>query len=337
MSGGILPRRRVAAAVGVLGSVVTAFFACALDDVDFSGKACPCGVGYVCDSSQNVCVREGTDASRADGSVVGPTSDSPQGCSGDQCSCSADVDCVDPLRSKCSPDHVCVDCVAGSGDSCRSGSYCNAQGQCVLGCKQESDCQISPGAPHCDSVRHQCVECRTVADCPQGDQCSPSGQCVEGCDLDAGKTCAGGRACCDRLCIDTSKDPLNCGGCGVACSAQNGTPTCALSTCSWTCASGFGHCASGNTGCESNLRTDVNHCGSCAVDCNALVVNANNVMCSLGGCGYQTCKANFLDCDGFADSGCECPCGAAQQKCCAGDVCNQGLSCKGGGPSRRCQ
>jgi hypothetical protein len=215
--------------------LVCVFIACSVGDVSFEEKACAaggaCGPGYQCDVARNVCVRSGA-------------RDGQSGCRGDACTCATDADCTEAERPRCGLSKVCVECLADS-DNCRAGSYCNRSNQCVLGCKQESDCQISPGSPHCELTRHQCVACRTVADCVDADACSASGECVQGCDLAAGKLCPSGKFCCTGFCIDTTKDLFNCGACGTACSPANGTPSCSGSTCSWTCATGYMHCASG--------------------------------------------------------------------------------------------
>lgn len=302
---------------GVVASVVALVAACSIEAVDVANKGCPCGDGYVCDEARNACVRPGDLVDGGDGDSSIPS------CANDQCPCAIDSDCKDPARRKCSPAKVCVEC-ATSPDSCAIGSYCNARLQCTPGCKQESDCQISPAAPHCALGRHQCVECVTTADCGDGGKlCSPAGACVEGCDVDAGKSCSGGKSCCDSLCLDTTADPLNCGGCGTTCSTVNGTPKCAAGACNWTCASGFGHCDPGNTGCETNVRTSLTRCGSCGRNCTTGIQHANGVTCNAGSCGYTSCSLNFGDCDGNGSNGCECACGAAAGDiCCPGSVCN---------------
>lgn len=301
-------------------------FACSLGDVDFTNKACPCGTGYVCDSSRNVCVT--AEQLLSDAAVR------DAGCKGDSCPCTVDAECTDSARSRCGPNKVCVECVA-SNDTCPAGSYCNATNQCTLGCKQESDCQISPASPHCETVTHQCVTCRTGAggDCPGGQVCSPSGACTQTCGT--GNPCATGE-CCGGFCIDTSTDPLNCGGCGVKCSTTNGTPKCQAKACTWACANGFAHCAPANenTGCETNIRSDGKHCGSCTTDCATTVKNAGGVTCNAGACGYGTCNLNFGDCDGDPKNGCDCACGAAKgDRCCPGNFpCNfTGGHCTGSG------
>jgi hypothetical protein len=327
-------RRLFAGGFALASGTLAMLAACHVSDVDFDGKACPCGEGYVCDQTTNTCVRPGTVGTPVaeGGPIVGNDDGSPgtTACGGDNCPCSTDEDCSDPDRAHCSPGKICVECVA-TADTCRAGTYCNGSNECTLGCKQESDCVASPLSPHCDVTRHQCVACRTLADCTGADQCSPAGECVQGCDLDAGKLCSGAKQCCNKLCIDVTTDPLNCGGCGVACSLANGTPACAANKCSWTCASGYAHCGTGNTGCETNTRTTIAHCGSCTTDCSATVANATGIVCTAGACSYGSCTMGFADCDGQKANGCECTCGAARgQNCCPGGVCNfPGGTCNG--------
>lgn len=316
-------RARLASHVAVLAGVLGLAVACKVD-VDLANKACPCTADYVCDQARNVCVLPGElDAS----SPV----QMPPAC-GDMCACTVDTDCKDPLRAHCSPAKLCVECTHMPTDTCPSASYCNDKFQCTLGCKAESDCQISPAVPHCQSARHQCVQCLTNDQCTGGKSCSPSGECVESCDP-PGKPCTTG-SCCHSLCVDTTTDPLECGGCDAACSTTAGTPACAAGVCGWTCAAGFAHCDSGNTGCETNLRTDVAHCGSCSKRCDS-VVNANGVACTAGACTFTTCMTGFGDCDNNKANGCECACGAVRnQPCCPGNVCTGGLTCS---PSGKCQ
>lgn len=319
-------RTRLYGHVAVLASVLGLAVACHVD-VDLAGKACPCVSPYVCDDSKKVCVtpEQLVAAADAGGGPVTPAC-------GDSCTCTVDMDCPEAARPRCSPAKKCVECNQ-KPDTCPAGSYCNDLFQCTLGCKQESDCQISPASPHCQTTRHQCVECVTNDQCTGGKSCSPSGACVESCNP-PGKPCATGD-CCNGLCVDTTGDPLECGGCNVACVSANGTPKCAAGTCSWTCASGFAHCDSGNTGCETNIRTDVAHCGSCSKRCDS-VVNANNVACTAGACTFTTCMPGFGDCDGNKANGCECACGTVKnQACCPGNTCSNGLTCNTG--AGKCQ
>lgn len=322
-------RRALGAVLALFGLGVAV--ACSLEDIDFTGKQCPCGDGFVCDTATSTCVRPG----------AAPTAlpeAGPPGCTGDACKCQTDADCKEATRAKCSPEKVCVEC-AQAPDSCPPGSYCNDARQCTLGCKGNDDCKISPNAPNCNLARHQCVECTTNAECGDaGLFCSPSGQCVEGCDTDAGNNCPAGKTCCNNLCLDTKLDVLNCGACGKACSTVNGTPRCSAGACAWTCASGFGHCdGTNNSGCETNLRTTVTRCGSCTRNCNTVVLNAGGISCNAGSCAFSSCNAGFGNCDSNAANGCECKCGGLQETCCPGDVCSGQLRCLGGGGNKLCK
>lgn len=324
-------QRRLVRSAGILAAVVLFFVACSVGNVDFANKACPCGAGYVCDVARNVCVT----GLAVDASASGDSGPVTNGCTGPSCACNVDGDCTDPIRKRCGASKLCVECV-GSADNCGPGTYCNESNQCVAGCKGSSDCQISPASPICNVTRHQCVQCLTLADCTDADQCSPAGECVEGCDLDAGKLCSGTKTCCNKLCIDTTKDPFNCGSCGVECSKQNSTPTCVDRACTWKCAAGYAHCGTENTGCEVNLQTDLLNCGACGHDCNTAVKNATGIGCAAAACTYQACNTNFDNCDNQAGNGCECSCGTKRnERCCPGKVCNPGLTCNAG--ANKCQ
>jgi hypothetical protein len=295
----------VSAALGMLGLAV----ACGIE-VDVANKACPCGAGYVCDEPRNVCVLPQD--------LKAPPEPPPPAC--DPCPCATSSDCKDPTRPSCSPGKICVEC-GRAPDTCALG-YCNELFQCTAGCKDESDCQkISPGT-HCELSRHQCVECvGTTFPCTgAGKACSPAGACVDSCTT---QPCAGGKACCQGLCLDTQGDVLNCGACGSACVTTNGTPACTAGACTWTCASGFAHCGTTNSGCETNIRTDLTHCGSCKSTCNDF--NAKGLACTAGACTFTTCMDGFDDCDDDRKNGCECTCGAKGQECCpAGRPCTTG-------------
>jgi len=87
------------------------------------------------------------------------------------------------------------------------------------------------------------------------------------------------------------------------CSTLHGTPVCAGGKCGWSCSPGFAHCASGNTGCETDITT-VDNCGGCGNACGAANATANH--CTAGQCAYD-CQLGFLDCIkiGANGDGCE--------------------------------
>jgi hypothetical protein len=316
---------RFSTQIAVLGAVLALGIACSVD-VNVADKACPCVGGYTC--VDNVCLTP-EEAARVmvlpDGGVV------PSTCA-DPCPCTVDKDCTDPTRSKCS-NKVCVECVSTPTDSCMGASYCNSDSHCTPGCKAEADCQmISPGT-HCSLDLHQCVECvPTTFPCKDATKtCSKSGSCAVTCS--AGMPCTGGGLCCQGLCLDTKSDVLNCGACDFACKVLNGTPGCVADKCDFSkCSTGFAHCqGQANTGCETNIRTDVNNCGGCGKTCSG-VLHANGVSCNAGACTYTTCQNFFEDRDGNRANGCESPCGQSQQACCnSNPQCVPGESCNGGG------
>src|SRR4051812_19346675 len=60
----------------------------------------------------------------------------------------------------------------------------------------------------------------------------------------------------------------SCGAAGRRCGSDHATATCAGGVCQLACAEGFADCDRhpGN-GCEAELGSDDNHCGSCARSC----------------------------------------------------------------------
>jgi hypothetical protein len=101
----------------------------------------------------------------------------------------------------------------------------------------------------------------------------------------------------------------DCGACGTVCEPQHVMgASCASGICDYgSCAAGFQDC-DGDTsnGCESELASDVNHCGACGATCDgAVILNVENPTCSDSTCGYDACAATFGNCDTDAANGCE--------------------------------
>src|SRR5262249_42473571 len=96
----------------------------------------------------------------------------------------------------------------------------------------------------------------------------------------------------------------NCGGCGNACSAPNGTPGCSAGSCTVaSCNAGFANCnGSPLDGCEVSTNTSVGNCGGCG---NACTVANGTPSCVLGSCGIASCNAGFQNCNGSVADGCE--------------------------------
>jgi hypothetical protein len=89
----------------------------------------------------------------------------------------------------------------------------------------------------------------------------------------------------------------------MLCTAANATPRCLDSACGIaSCNSGFADCdVTAATGCEINLRTNAQNCGSCAVPCS----NAHgSTSCAAGAC-VPVCSGTWGNCDGNLRNGCE--------------------------------
>jgi hypothetical protein len=111
------------------------------------------------------------------------------------------------------------------------------------------------------------------------------------------------------------------------CSAANGTPQCTASACGWTCANGFTHCGTGNTGCETDTRSDAAHCGGCNTACATKLLNVADPTCAASTCGFTTCALGFMDADNNKTNGCETACGDKGEACCPNRSCKTGFSC----------
>jgi hypothetical protein len=133
-----------------------------------------------------------------------------------------------------------------------------------------------------------CVACLSSVDCGPGKLCSPSNSCGDGCDPQA-PACPGSEMCCTDVCIDTSSDVNNCGGCGAGCKLDNATPSCGGSQCAIKqCSNGFSDCdGKAANGCECPDLGDANH-GCCPIGGS-----------TPNGCEYQHSDGfgeTFIDC-----------------------------------------
>jgi hypothetical protein len=146
---------------------------------------------------------------------------------------------------------------------------------------------------------------------------------------------------CSLICKDLANDVTNCGACGNVCPTRaNSTPVCSNGRCGYVCQTGYADCnASAADGCETNLNTNVGHCGACG---NACPTPANATPYCLGGVCGATCNAGYADCNGNAADGCEANlltstrhCGACGVACLPGETCANG-QCTCGSLGSRC-
>jgi hypothetical protein len=173
-----------------------------------------------------------------------------------------------------------------------------------------SPCVVDP-PERCDGIDN---DCNGVIDDPgAASSCSllnatpacVSGACaIDFCDagyFDCDTTAADG---CEAAASSFPSDPLNCGGCGIACpSGANATPACTASSCGLVCNAGFFDCNTNPAdGCEISVATDPANCGTCLHSCPNRPGSTRT--CVASSCSY-TCNPNFVDCNLSPADGCE--------------------------------
>ncbi len=107
--------------------------------------------------------------------------------------------------------------------------------------------------------------------------------------------------------FDLTSDPKHCGDCKTECRMAHGTPRCTAGACAvGSCQANWDDCNhSYADGCETDLLTDVAHCGGCAKPCQ--LANANP-KCQGGKCAVASCQDGHYDLNGDPADGCEYAC-----------------------------
>lgn len=225
--------------------------------------------------------------------------------------CRSDNDCVWAGLRVC--EHLtgrCAECLP-SIDDCAAGTYCDPTAyRCVAGCRNDDGCAMVDAGPRdggpavtlrCDTRTHACVECDDDDDCPPSRVCSGA-RCVPGCSM--AHPCMPPEMCCDGACADLGMSLDHCGTCGNACRPAHGTAMCTGSRCAVVaCEEGYGDCdRNGSNGCETELRANLAHCGSCTRSCS--MFNATPT-CVMGVCTIVRCNTGTGDCDLSTENGCE--------------------------------
>jgi hypothetical protein len=197
------------------------------------------------------------------------------------------------------------------------GSVCPALPNATVACTNGA-CSIAScnaGFADCDKSVYDGCEVTLATDpnncsacgmaCPAVTEGSPA--CVAG--ACAVGSCQPGYANCDGSVasgcnVNLTNDAMNCGACGVACPVvTNGTPACSGYVCGiGSCNQGFANCFGPPTSCETDLQTDVNHCGMCGTPCPAIA--NGSPACTGGQCAIGSCTPGYANCDGVVGDGC---------------------------------
>lgn len=254
--------------------------------------------------------------------------------------CLVPGDC--PAGKLCSPSGKCVEgCDPAAGKNCTAGSCCSNLcvnptndlfncGGCNVACSGgDTLCCASSCANPLTSATH-CGGCGNACSTANGTPSCSAGACKWTCNAGFSH-CQSGNTGCET---NTGTDPAHCGNCSTVCAnvVKNASGiTCTGGGCTFsTCSAGFGNCDSNAAnGCETNVTTDVLHCGNCATNCNTQVQHASGITCGSGTCDYTACAAGYGDCDGVRSNGCECVCGGNNQQCCpVAPKCVPGKACE---------
>ena len=191
----------------------------------------------------------------------------------------------------CTVDNGTGECVAGTCNvvSCAEG-YGDCDDDPATGCETDT----TTSAAHCGSCENGCLYDNAIAICASS-TCS-MGDCETGyadCDDQDANGCE----------VSTATSVDDCGTCGNACEQRpNSVPLCEGGQCGVLCDEQFGDCDGDLTnGCESDVRTDASHCGSCDTACSTENATPSCVSASC----MLSCDQDFGDCDDDVATGCE--------------------------------
>lgn len=223
----------------LLGSALLAAASCSVEDVDFSGKSCPCDDGFDCDPVEKVCVPAGTlDAGGGGSSGNGGSA----GAAG-------------------------TGAVAGGTGGCPTGQK-QCGGACVLQTDPAFGCSTDNCAP-CPTFDHAAAACVDFA-CSLGICEIGWGNCdgnpANGCEFEVNNDSNCGA--CDKTCSLTN-------AAATSCQASECAPSCLPSF--LDCETPSGSIA--DDGCETPPTDDDDHCGTCANRCSGQGLDCFGTSC----------------------------------------------------------
>ena len=233
--------------------------------------------------------------------------------------CEVDIS-IDPnfcgsCEVACSDNHGTATCTAGV-----CGIMCDPDfDDCNENVEDGCEVDLSSSTLHCSDCNMPCTaEAGLAVVCDAG--------VCRG--VECGDDACGGETPCgacdeDRTCNDLLDTEVHCGGCGIDCVAENGTPVCldegggTYACAIGSCTAPFADCDGNlNNGCEVNTSGSTARCGGClASDTNpgsgencAAAVGSDHIAetsCSSGDCTITSCTNGWADCDGNFGNGCE--------------------------------
>lgn len=217
-------------------------------------------------------------------------------------------------------------------------------GVCIAGVCDVTDCtppfgDCDKSIPGCETNMTEssahCGYCGNACSFPNASAVCESGSCVvAACDTTFGD-CNGLAS--DGCEVNLASTVTDCGACAHQCyPPPHALPTCWAGTCGYECETGRRDCnGTPSDGCETDVATDPNHCGSCKFQCPASEHGA--AACDGGVCGLQ-CIGDWRDCDGDSNTGCEVDIAHDSSACggCNAAPCILPDTCGGGGVPLQC-
>ncbi len=283
---------------------------CTVASCDAGWADCNSNPGDGCETPLNTTTNCG-----ACGAACDTAHSTPSSCTAGVCIYSGclgnylDCDTSGANLNGCETDDTGTANCGGCGNSCTlthaSGDSCNGT-TCSYTCSAGyGDCN-SVTAPDTDGCETSLSTTSNCGGC--GNACALTNASGDSCNgTKCSYTCNGGYADCNAGtapdtdgCETSTSTTSNCAGCGNVCDTTHASSaSCSGTACSYTCSAGYADCTVGGVdtdGCETNINTDVNNCGSCGHVC------AANQICSSGTC---VCDSNHVQCVGDSVNECD--------------------------------